>query len=95
MLYTRYDRILDRLKYGLESKVKKYARKVLEWIGCAPRPLRATEIEHALAIRTGDTAIVYERLSFQNLLHLCGPIIEYQNEFIVYVHFTVKEYYYA
>ena len=42
-------------------------------------------------IREEDRSLVTERKILQNIGQICGPIIEFDGDFVSYVHFTAKE----
>jgi hypothetical protein len=88
--YCSYGRIIGRIK-DLSPGDQPYAKKILEWISCSRSPLRKQEIIQALAIREDDLFFVPERKPLKDIRHYCGPIIEFDGEFICYVHFTAKE----
>jgi len=67
------------------------AKRVLEWVACSRVPLRREEIAQALMIKEGDATLALERKLLQELKQLCGPIIEVQNDYVYFVHFTAKE----
>lgn len=71
--------------------LKDKARKLLGWIGCSQRPLTLKEMEQALVVSSEDTegdARVYSDLKITSI---CGPIVEVVDDYIQFVHFTVKE----
>lgn len=47
-------------------------------------------MEQALIIHPGNEAIAQVR-STLNTLQLCGPLVEVKDEWLLFVHFTVKE----
>ena len=85
-----YGRIIDRIKDLLPAE-QSYARMILEWISCSRSPLRKQEIIQALTIREDDDFVVPERRLLKDIRQYCGPIIEFDGDFICYVHFTAKE----
>ncbi|GAB1319448.1 hypothetical protein MFIFM68171_09658 [Madurella fahalii] len=90
-LNAAYERIFQRIN-GLQSTLKEKTRKLLGWIACTPTPLTPQEIQHALTIRSGDREGKSPLLADLRLDKVCGPIVEVVDDYIQFVHFTVKEY---
>ena len=67
------------------------ARKILGWVGCSPTPLTIQEIEQALTVRLDDFDGNTGIFSNLNIVKICGPIVEVVDEYVQFVHFTVKE----
>jgi hypothetical protein len=63
----------------------------MEWIGCANFPPTLEELLQALAITPGQKHFLKGRKAFRDILRLCGPIIEIQDNVAQFVHFTAKE----
>lgn len=86
-----YARILERVNNLSPAAARKTAQNILGWIGCSPTPLTIHELEQALVI--DENAQNNGRGSSNlNLVKLCGPIVEVVDEYVQFVHFTVKEY---
>jgi len=66
-------------------------RKVMEWIGCANVSPTVEELLQALAITPGQKDFLKGRKAFRDILKLCGPIVEIENNVVQFVHFTAKE----
>ncbi|KAI0442379.1 NACHT domain protein [Xylaria telfairii] len=90
-LYDAYGRILKRIN-SLDSIPREKARRILGWIGCSPTPLRVPEIQQALTIHLNDTQNTKRVRGSLNLVRICGPIVELVDDYVHFVHFTVKEY---
>ena len=43
-------------------------------------------------IHEEDSSLVTERKILQNIRRICGPIVEFDGDFVSYVHYTAKEY---
>jgi hypothetical protein len=86
-----YARILARIEQNLNSKERLMVRKIMEWIGCANFPLTVEELLQALAIIPGQDDFLKGRKAFRDILKLCGPIIEIENNVVQFVHFTARE----
>ena len=67
------------------------ARNILGWVGCSPTPLTIQELEQALMIDI-ETGRNRGRSSKLDIVQLCGPIVEVVDQYVQFVHFTVKEY---
>lgn len=67
------------------------ACKIMEWIGCANSSPKTEELLQALAIIPGQEDFLKGRKVFRDILKLCGPIIEIENDVVQFVHFTAKE----
>ena len=67
------------------------ARRILEWIGCATFSLRKEELLQAIVIKPNEYGFRKSRKAFRDILKLCGPIIEIENDVVQFVHFTAKE----
>ncbi|RSL95801.1 hypothetical protein CEP52_011839 [Fusarium oligoseptatum] len=89
--YHRIFRRINKLRPQLRAK----CRKILGWIGSAPVPLTALEMEQALSIDSNlekeldEPPQLVTNVSF---VQMCGPIIEVVDEKLQFVHFTVHEY---
>jgi hypothetical protein len=91
ILAFSYARILARIEQNLNSKERLMVRKIMEWIGCANFSLTVEELLQALAITPGQEDFLKGRKAFRDILKLCGPIIEIENNVVQFVHFTAKE----
>ncbi|KAL6355681.1 hypothetical protein LRP88_11285 [Fusarium phalaenopsidis] len=89
--YHRIFRRINKLRPQLRAK----CRKILGWIGSAPVPLTALEMEQALSIDSNlekglsEPPQLVTNVSF---VKMCGPIIEVVDEKLQFVHFTAHEY---
>jgi hypothetical protein len=88
---SSYSRVLARVN-NLDPPALKYkARKILGWIGCSPVPLTIQEIQQALIINLDDREGKTRILGPLNIVKVCGPIVEVVDDYVQFVHFTVKE----
>lgn len=62
------------------------------WVGCSPTPLTIQELDQALMVDVDNLDSSVRTSSNLNLVELCGPIVEVADEYVQFVHFTVKEY---
>ena len=67
-------------------------RNILGWIGCSPTPLTIQELEQALMVDIENVQSSVRVSSSLNIIELCGPIVEVVDEYVQFVHFSVKEY---
>jgi hypothetical protein len=88
---NRYARILNRISNLSPPTLRDKARKLLGWIGSSPTPLTIQEIEKALTIRMGDLDGDVKVIARLNPVRVCGPILEVVDDYVQFVHFTVKE----
>lgn len=72
--------------------LKEKARKLLGWIGCSPTPLTIHELEQALVVDLDDVKNEARVLSSLKIVKICGSIVEIVDDYVQFVHFTVKEY---
>ncbi|KAF5643189.1 nacht domain protein [Fusarium sp. NRRL 52700] len=86
----RYERILRRIK-KYPSAAQKQCKKILSWVACSPVQITRHEMEQALIIQADQRRVPPVR-SILNTLPLCGPLVEVEDEYLKFVHFTVKEY---
>jgi hypothetical protein len=91
MFASSYARILGRIEQRLSSKERLMARRVMEWIGCANFAPTVEELLQSLVITPGQKDFLKGRKVFRDILKLCGPIIEIENDTFQFVHFTAKE----
>ncbi|KAH6876383.1 hypothetical protein B0T10DRAFT_198406 [Thelonectria olida] len=87
-----YLRILTRINTFDVVSVKKKARKILGWVGCAPAPMTRNELEQALVVNPNQVDRPDEIVSKIDVVSICGPIVEVVDDYVQFVHFTVKEY---
>jgi hypothetical protein len=85
----RYARIFSQINRHPARKEK--TRKLLGWIACSPTPLTVRELQYGLSIKADDSEGRIRRLADLNVEKLCGPIVEVVDDYVQFVHFTVKE----
>ncbi|KAK5235331.1 hypothetical protein LTR47_003516 [Exophiala xenobiotica] len=90
-LQDAYARILSRIHELRPLDLKEKALKIIKWVGCAPSPMTTTELGQALLVRHPDEEAVTKSLPM-DFPRLCGPIVEVVDEYVQFVHFTVREY---
>jgi hypothetical protein len=88
---TRYARILERISNLTPLALRDKALKLLGWIGSSLTPLTIQEIEQALIVRMNDIDGDLKVIARLNPVQVCGPILEIVDDYVQFVHFTVKE----
>ena len=86
----RYSRILQRLNY-LQPSLRVMSQRALGWIGCSPVPVTIQELSFALSLHIDGEDEPPRSESLLNIVRLCGPIVETSDDYVYFVHFTVKE----
>ena len=81
---------MERIKQS-HPTLRDKARKLLGWIGSSPTPLTVQEIEQALLVRLDDVDGDVRVIGRLNPVQICGPILEVVDDYVQFVHFTVKE----
>ncbi|KAH0543142.1 hypothetical protein FGG08_002487 [Glutinoglossum americanum] len=94
-LNEAYQRIVARIEKQLGSNERYSAKAILGWMASAQVGVRKEELEHALMIRPGDKKLDRENRVLKDMIELCGPILEVRGETVVFVHYTVKEYFFS
>ncbi|WAO88971.1 NACHT domain-containing protein [Fusarium falciforme] len=87
-----YGRIFQRLNASTDSTLRLKAHRILGWVSCAPSPMTRHELEQALVINPEQPDQEPRVNSELNVVEFCGPIVEVIDEYVQFVHFTVKEY---
>src|SRR3982074_897423 len=75
---------------------EKLAKQVLSWITCAKRPLTTSELQHALAVEVGESALDEENLpQIEDMVSVCAGLVAVDKEsnIIRLVHYTTQEYF--
>ena len=90
-LTNSYARVLTRVNSLNPPALKEKARKLLGWVGCSPTPLTIQEMEQALTVSLDDIEGNARVLANLNIIKVCGPIVEVVEDYVQFVHFTVKE----
>ena len=94
-LPTTYDQILQRIDDQGEEDAA-LAREVLSWLTFALRPLKATVLQQALAIKPQDQSFDEDALIHEEtILAVCAGIvvIDEESSVIHFVHYTAQEYF--
>jgi ankyrin repeat protein len=96
-LNETYARILEKI---IEHRKPDVAKKILNWIACARRPLRLDELGEAISFEAGDTLWDQGRrrfpISLTRMLQNCGNIVTVTHsedgDVIQIVHYTAFEF---
>lgn len=88
-----YARILSRINSLHPTRAQTKARRLLGFIGCSPAPLTIHELNQLLTLDLyeGLGKVTHPNRCSLNPIQLCGPIVEVVDEYVQFVHFTVKE----
>ncbi|KAH0556206.1 hypothetical protein GP486_005865 [Trichoglossum hirsutum] len=85
-----YTRILDNIKTSPASPL---AKCILEWVVCAPTPLKAEELRKAIQLDIHQTLIARSTASNDIFSEICGNLITVDPEgHVQLMHQTVKEF---
>ena len=94
-LAQAYKDAMERID-GQKSGFRLLAKKVLSWITCAKRSLTASELQHALAVKPGDSELDKENLrDIEDMVSVCAGLVTVDEEsnIIRLVHYTTQEYF--
>lgn len=90
-LNEAYERVFRRINDIQPHLAKTKCRSLLGWVSCTPTPLTIQELEQVLVVSGSDGSTC--RVSSPSpIIQLCRPIIEVVDDYVKFVHFTVKEY---
>ncbi|RYP43974.1 hypothetical protein DL768_009519 [Monosporascus sp. mg162] len=95
VLADAYERTMERVNRQ-KAGYKTFAMKVLSWITCAKRPLSTLELQHALAIRVGQSKLDNGDLpQIEDLISVCAGLVTVDEEscIIRLIHYTTQEYF--
>lgn len=90
-----YEQAMERINRQ-KTGLRKFAIQVLSWITCARRPLSALELQHALAVKIGESELDNENLpQIEDMVSACAGFVtvEQQSGIIRFVHYTTQEYF--
>ncbi|KAL9568767.1 hypothetical protein ACKAV7_007081 [Fusarium commune] len=95
VLARAYEQTMERIN-GQMPGMKTLAIKVLSWITCAKRQLSTSELQHALAIKTGKLELDPGDLTpIGDMISVCAGLVTIDEErgIIRLVHDTAKQYF--
>ncbi|KAJ5656115.1 hypothetical protein N7507_008065, partial [Penicillium longicatenatum] len=86
---SAYNEAMRRIK-GQVPAAQKLAEQILAWITCARRRLAISVIQHALAIKVGESVLDEENISeIADILSVCNGLVTVDKE----IHYTAQEYF--
>lgn len=94
-LNMTYDEIWERIKAQNPDDAD-LAKKVVYWVFHAVRPLTVLELQHALAVESGDTTLDEDSIPDEDLMiSVCAGIVAVQEDSntVGLVHSTTQEYF--
>ncbi|KAG4256535.1 hypothetical protein FPRO03_14024 [Fusarium proliferatum] len=94
VLAGAYEQAMERIN-GQMPGMKTLAMKVLSWITCAKRQLTTSELQHALAIKTGKSKLDHGDLPhIGDMVSVCAGLVTVDEEsgIIRLAHYTTQEY---
>ncbi|KAF8856206.1 hypothetical protein BDZ45DRAFT_705761 [Acephala macrosclerotiorum] len=90
-----YQNAMERIERQAVDE-KELAMQVLSWIVCAKRPLKTTELQHALAVEIDEPELDEENFpEIENMVSICAGLVtvDEDSEIIRLVHYTTQEYF--
>ena len=93
-LNSTYDEAIERINAQHPDQAA-LARKIICWVFHAFQPLTMPELQHALAVETGDSNLDTDNIPEEGLLlSVCNGLVTYGKEGLVLalVHYTFQEY---
>jgi hypothetical protein len=94
VLARAYGQAMERINGQMPGK-KELAMKVLSWLTCARRQLTTSELQHALATKTGKSELDHGDLThIGDIISVCAGLVTVDEEsgIIRLVHYTTQEY---
>ena len=94
VLRHAYDRVTRRID-SQQKGLQKLARRVLTWVFRSRRPLTKTELQHALGVHPGTTALDEQNVQrVEIMVSVCMGLVTVDTESgtIRFTHATVREY---
>ncbi|KAH8665584.1 ankyrin repeat protein [Ilyonectria robusta] len=95
VLEQAYDQAVERIDSQMTG-FRLLGRKTLSWICCAKRPLTTYELQHALAVKTGDTELDKDNLrGIEDVVSVCAGLVTVDEEsnILRLVHHTAQKYF--
>lgn len=93
-LDNTYEETMERID-SQHTDQATLARKVLCWVFYASQPLTMLQLQHALAVETGDPTLDEDNIPEEGLLlSVCNGLVTYEKEsgFLALVHYTFQQY---
>jgi ankyrin repeat protein len=95
VLNGAYEAAMDRIM-NQKPGFRQLAEKALSWITFAKEPLTKSELQHALAVRTGDLKFDEDNLEqIERVVSVCAGLVtvDEESDIIRLVHYTTQEYF--
>ncbi|KAF7554286.1 hypothetical protein G7Z17_g3000 [Cylindrodendrum hubeiense] len=95
VLNKAYDTVMDRIN-GQKLGLKELAIQVLSWISCAKRPLNTSELQHALATKTGRSELDHgDQVQIGDMVSVCAGLVtvDEHSNIIRLAHYTTQGYF--
>ncbi|KAL6918298.1 hypothetical protein FSST1_009793 [Fusarium sambucinum] len=95
---TAYEETYKAAMSRIESRAdtKEFAKNILAWIVCARRPLKTSELRHALAVQFGNTEFDKRDLpEIGDVIAVCTGlvVVDKESEIIRLAHYTTQQYF--
>ncbi|KAF9891451.1 hypothetical protein FE257_003917 [Aspergillus nanangensis] len=96
-LHATYDQAMKRI--GMDHVVndgEKYARRAIEWVVYARRPLSRNEFLHAISVKEGTNDLDERYIpDLETILSFCGGLltVDIESDIIRLIHYTTQEYF--
>jgi ankyrin repeat protein len=90
-----YSTAMERIVVAQDKHTSQLAVRILSWILCARRPLRTSELLHALAVKDGESRFNGDRiLDAEEIITVCAGLvtIDTQSDNVRFIHYTTQEY---
>ncbi|KAH6718700.1 hypothetical protein BKA61DRAFT_652397 [Leptodontidium sp. MPI-SDFR-AT-0119] len=90
-----YEDSMERISGQIKDQ-EDLAKQVLSWIICAKRPLRTTELQHALGVEVSESRLDEDNLpEIEDVVSVCAGLVTIDEEsgIIRLVHYTAQEYF--
>ena len=94
-LYNSFQGVITRIR-GSNTSQAELGMKVLMWLHFAYRPLRLTELQHALAVEKGDAELDANNIPSQKVVLDCClglVLVDKETSTVRFVHYTLEEYF--
>ena len=92
--FLRYERIFLRICGGGKTPNQRTAIRILQWMLVAHRPLKRCELESGIVLDERVSQISTATRPRGDVLSLCHPIIDSENDlggYVSFIHFTAQE----
>ncbi|KAF7545580.1 hypothetical protein G7Z17_g9068 [Cylindrodendrum hubeiense] len=90
-----YKDAMERIE-GQVTDQEELAKQVLSWVTLAKRPLKTSEIQHALAVEVGESELDEDNLpQVEDMVSVCAGLVtvDKESDIIRLVHYTTQAYF--